>query len=72
MNRLPWAKFTIRSTPKMIVRPAEISQRYIASDRPIKPWKAKFSIAGGQEGAAGRLPRNGYLVIETGAKGGCR
>src|SRR5258706_16373038 len=61
MKRLPWAKFTIFSTPKMIVSPAEISQRYIASDRPINPWKAKFSIASGQGGAAGRPPRLGLL-----------
>src|SRR5712691_12889577 len=54
MNRLPWAKFTIRRTPKMIVSPAEISHRYIASDRPIRPWKAIVSIAREEKG-----PRSG-------------
>src|SRR5712691_7475195 len=54
MKRLPWAKFTIRRTPKMIVSPAEISHRYIASDRPMRPWKAIVSIAREEKG-----PRSG-------------
>src|SRR5437868_6418770 len=48
MKRLPCAKFTMRSTPKMSVRPAEMSHRYIASDRPMRPWKAMLSITRGQ------------------------
>src|SRR5712692_10803820 len=56
MKRLPWAKFTIRRTPKMIVSPAEISHRYIASDRPMRPWKAIVSIAREKKG-----PRSGPL-----------
>src|SRR5262245_38538337 len=48
----------------MIVSPAEISHRYIASDRPIRPWKAKFSMRGGDEGRAG--PRVALLGYRNG------
>src|SRR2546428_2758703 len=56
MKRLRWAKFTIRSTPKMMVSPAEISHRYSAIDRPMRPWKAIVSIAREEKG-----PRSGPL-----------
>jgi hypothetical protein len=57
MNKLPWTKLTIWSTPKMIVSPAEISQRYITVGRPMKPWKAIVSVQGGEGPAAEPSPR---------------
>src|SRR5229473_6500385 len=38
----------------MIVSPAEISHRYIAIDRPMRPWKAIVSIVREEKG-----PRSG-------------
>ncbi len=79
MKRLPWAKFTIRSTPKMIVSPAEMSHRYIASDRPMRPWKAMFSITVAGltrrvEASTACLRTLAYFafVVATGVNGGCR